>query len=162
MPPSPISQRFPDRVNRLSARIESDAVRSIIDVATARLLAVDVAQARREERARPVLAAAMLDVVDRILASADYTLSRSENGRDILVPAGANVVVGMHDAQVWSLQNSDPVTLVPHRGVMFVRGVQGIFAAKRPGSAILSLTPRDGTMGSPPVVFFITVVPLHR
>jgi hypothetical protein len=94
----------------------------------------------------------------------DHTLSRSEDGRGITVHVGERVTVALHDQYTWDVTNSDTTVLAVQAGVMWARGVQGVFTAKQPGTAILSLTPRQKATPDvkQPVTFTITVLPNPR
>jgi hypothetical protein len=125
------------------------------------LLRVQLDTAQRALAAHDPVASDMFDVIDRQLADVDHTLSRAENGGSITVRVGGTVIVAMHDQYIWKIENSDPTVLAPKIGVMWIRGVQGGFTARQPGTAILSLT--TSTPAPPsvkqPVVFTITVLP---
>ncbi len=166
MMPSPTaapaaSSSFADRAARLEARIADDQSRKRLAPGQDALLRVQLDATRRAYAAHDPAAGAMLDVIDRQLAEVDHTLARPEDGRGITVHAGDNVTVAMYDAYAWNVTNSDPTALALKVGVMWARGVQGVFTAKQPGTAILSLTPR-GTVPAnvkQPVVFTITILP---
>ncbi|HKU67484.1 MAG TPA: hypothetical protein VJP85_06905, partial [Candidatus Baltobacteraceae bacterium] len=102
----------------------------------------------------------MLDVIDRQLAEVDHTLSRAEGGRGITIHVGDSVTVALNDSYAWNVSNSDPTVLPMKEGAM-PPGVQGVFTAKQPGTAIVSLEPREKVppQVKEPVVFTITVLP---
>lgn len=159
-PPS-ASQVFTDRAARLEARIAQDQERRLLAPGQDALLRVQLDASRRAYSAHDPAAIDMLDVIDRQLAEADHTLSRAEDGRGIIVRVGESVVVAMYDQYLWNVENSDATVLAPKIGVMWARGVQGGFTAKQPGTAILSLTPKQSVPPTvkQPVVFTITVLP---
>jgi hypothetical protein len=138
-PPAIISQAFGDRVTRLTQRIASDAAEKLLAPGQEPMLRAQLAAAKTPEH---------LDVIDRQLANVDFTLSRPEDGRAIVVHVGDDVTVAMQDPYLWSVQNSDTSALALHVGVMFVRGTQGVFTAKKPGIVTLTLT--SNTAGVPP------------
>lgn len=156
VPPS-----FTERATRLEARITSDQSRKLLAPGQDALLRVELDATRRAYDAHDAAADDMLDVIDRQLAEVDHNLSRAEDGRGIIVHVGGSVIVAMYDEYVWNIENSDPTVLAPKMGVLWTRGVQGGFTAKQPGTAILSLTPRQSVPASvkQPVVFTITVLP---
>jgi hypothetical protein len=152
---------FNDRAARLEARIADDQSHKRLAPGQDALLHVELAATRRSYANHDPSAPYMLDVIDRQLAEVDHTLSRSEDGRGITVHVGDSVTVALYDQYTWDVTNSDATVLALKTGVMWARGVQGVFTAKQPGTAILSLTPRQ--QASPdvkqPVVFTITVLP---
>lgn len=158
---SATSQAFVDRANRLASRIAEDQSHKLLAPGQDTLLQVQLEATRRAYESRDPAAASMLDVIDRQLAEADHHLSRAEDGRGITVHVGESVIVAMYDEYFWNIENSDATVLAPKMGVMWVRGVQGGFTAKQPGTAILSLTPRAPVPSSvkSPVVFTVTVLP---
>lgn len=158
---STISQAFSDRAAQLDQRIASDQARRLLEPAQDALLRVQMREARRAHAAHDAAAPAMLDVIDRQLAQIDHTLSRAEDGGVLTVHVGDAVIVALHDAYTWNVTNSDRTVLAPKIGVMWVRGVQGGFTAKRPGTAMLTLTARSSVPPNvkQPVVFTIVVLP---
>jgi hypothetical protein len=152
---------FTDPVRWLESRIAQAQARKLLAPGQDVLLRVQLDTARRAYAAHEPAANDMFDVIDRQLAEVDHTLSRAEDGRGIIVHVGGSVIVAMHDQYIWSIENSDPTVLAPKAGVMWIRGVQGGFTARQPGTAILSLTTRTSAPPSvkQPVVFTITVVP---
>jgi hypothetical protein len=155
------SQAFTDRAARLEARITEDQQRALLAPGQDALLRVELDATRRAYAARDPAANEMLDVIDRQLAELDHQLSRAEDGRGITVHVGDSVLVALYDPYVWNIENSDQTVLAPKIGIMWMRGVQGGFTAKQPGTAILSLTPRESVPAGvkTPVVFTITVLP---
>lgn len=156
-PPAIISQAFADRVDRLRQRIATDAENKLLAPGQEPLLRAELAAAKTPE---------MLDVIDRQLAEVDFTLSRAEDGRAIIVRVGDDVTVAMHDPYLWSVQMSDPSALVRHAGVMYVRGVQGAYAARKPATVTITLaanTPGASPTPAPsekqPVVFTVVILP---
>lgn len=158
--PSP-APTVTDRIARLEARIADDRAHQRLVAGQDALLHVQLEATRRAYGAHDPAADSMLDVIDRQVAEVDHVLSRAEDGRGITVHVGENVTVAMNDQYAWNVENSDPNVLSLHIGVMWVRGTQGVFTAKQPGTAILSLTPRGTVPASvkQPVVFTITVLP---
>jgi hypothetical protein len=156
-PPAIVSQAFGDRLNRLTTRVSTDAAGKLFAPGQEQLLRVQLAAAKTPE---------MLDVIDRQLAAVDFTLSRPEDGRAIVVHVGDDVTVAMQDPYLWSIENSDTSALALHVGVMFVRGTQGVFTAKKPGIVTLTLT-SNTTGASPtpppdvkqPVIFTVVILP---
>lgn len=164
-PPAIVSQSFTDRAARLQARIADDASRHLLAPGQAPLLQVQLEAAKRANDAHDPNAQAMLDVIDRELAAADFTLSRAEDGSAIVVHAGDTVTVAMRDPYLWSVHISDPSALALHAGVMWVRGVQGAFTARKPAIVTLTLTSNTaGVSPSPPpdvkqpVVFTVVIL----
>lgn len=155
------SQAFAERASRLAARIAQDQSSKLLAPGQDVLLRVQLETTRRAYESRDPAAGSMLDVIDRQLAEADHYLSRAEDGRGITVHVGESVIVALFDEYLWNIENSDSTVLAPKIGVMWMRGVQGGFTAKQPGTAILSLTPRAPVPSSvkSPVVFTITVLP---
>jgi hypothetical protein len=156
-PPAIISQAFADRVDRLRQRIATDAENKLLAPGQEPLLRAELAAAKTPE---------MLDVIDRQLAQVDFTLSRAEDGTAIVVHMGDDVTVAMRDPYLWSVQMSDPSSLARQVGVMFVRGVQGVFNAKAPGVVTLTLTsntpgasPAPPSTVKQPVVFTVVILP---
>lgn len=158
---APVSQSFADRAARLEQRVAADQSRKLLAPGQDALLRVQLEATRRAYEAHDPAASDMLDVIDRQLAQADHNLSRAEDGRGITVHVGESVIVAMYDQYLWNIENSDTTVLAPKIGVMWTRGVQGGFTAKQPGTAILSLTPRQPVPPNvkQPVVFTITVLP---
>lgn len=159
--PSPTSQAFADRAARLDARIADDGAHRLLAPGQDVLLRAEMDAARRADGAHDAAASDMLDVIDRQLADLDHTLSLAENRRAITVHVGDAVTVALHDAQSWNLANTDQTSLALKVGLMWPRGVQGVFVAKEPGTAILTLTPKDpaAARAAEPVVFTITILP---
>lgn len=159
--PASSSQSFTDRAARLDARVTADQSRKLLAPGQEVLLRVQLDATRRAYEAHDPAATTMLDVIDRQLAEVDHNLSRAEDGRGITVHVGESVIVAMYDAYLWNIENSDATVLAPKIGIMWTRGVQGGFTAKQPGTAILSLTPRQPVPPEvkQPVVFTITVLP---
>jgi hypothetical protein len=155
-PPAIISQAFGDRVARLTQRIAADAAEKLLAPGQEPMLRAQLDAARTPEN---------LDVIDRQLAQVDFVLSRPEDGRAIVVRVGDDVTVAMQDPYLWSVQNSDTSALALHVGVMFVRGTQGVFTAKKPGIVTLTLTSNTGGVPAPPpgvkqpVVFTVVILP---
>lgn len=154
-------QNFSDRASALETRIAADQTRKLLAPGQDALLHVELSATRRAYAAHDPAAFAMLDVIDRQLAELDHTLSRAEDGRGITVHVGDSVLVALQDGYAWNVTNSDSTVLPLKSGVMWARGVQGGFTAKQPGTAILSLTPRETVPPDvkQPVVFTITVLP---
>jgi hypothetical protein len=152
---------FSDRAEQLEARVADDQSHKRLAPGQDALLRVELAAARRAYSSHDPAADYMLDVIDRQLAEVDHTLSRAEDGRGITVHVGDTVSVALRDQYAWNVTNSDPTVLSMKVGVMWARGVQGVFSAKQPGTAILSLEPRDKVPPNVqrPVVFTITVLP---
>jgi hypothetical protein len=152
---------FPDRAARLEARITDDQSHKRLAPGQDALLRVELDATRRAYAAHDPAAEYMLDDIDRQLAEVDHTLSHAEDGRGITVHVGDSVTVALYDGYAWNVSNSDPTVLSMKTGVMWARGVQGGFSAKQPGTAILSLTPREKVPANvkQPVVFTITVLP---
>jgi hypothetical protein len=152
---------FADRAARLEARITDDQSHQRLAPGQDALLRVELAATRRAYANHDPAAAYMLDVIDRQLAEVDHTLSRSEDGRGITVHVGDSVTVALRDQYAWNVTNSDATVLALQTGVMWARGVQGVFTAKQPGTAILSLTPREKVTPDvkQPVTFTITILP---
>lgn len=159
--PASTSQTFTDRAARLDERVATDQSRKLLAPGQEPLLRVQLDATRRAYEAHDPAANDMLDVIDRQLAQVDHNLSRAEDGQGITVHVGDSVIVAMYDQYLWNIENSDATVLAPKVGVMWMRGVQGGFTAKQPGTAILSLTPRQPVPPSvkQPVVFTITVLP---
>jgi hypothetical protein len=156
-PPAIVSQAFGDRLARLTERIATDASNKLLAPGQEPMLRAQLAAAKTPE---------MLDVIDRQLAEVDFVLSRAEDGRAIVVHVGDDVTVAMHDPYLWSIQMSDPSALERHAGVMFVRGVQGVFTAKKPATVTLTLTSHTpGASPAPPpgvkqpVTFTVVILP---
>ena len=149
-PPAIVSQAFPDRANRLDARIASDASQNLLAPGQERLLHVQLDAAKRANDARDPQAAAMLDIIDRQLATADHTLSRAEDGSVVVVRVGDDVTVAMNDPYLWDVHISDTSSLSRHVGVMFVRGTQGVYRANKPGTVTLLLHTTSDSSPKPP------------
>ncbi len=156
-PPAIVSQAFGDRVARLTQRIATDAENHLLAPGQEPLLRAQLAAAKTPE---------MLDVIDRQLAEVDFVLSRAEDGRAIVVHVGDDVTVAMHDPYLWSVQMSDPSALVRHAGVMYIRGVQGVYNASKPATVTVTLTAStQGALPSPPpdmkqpIVFTVVILP---
>jgi len=161
-PQSPVTgMTFTDPVHWLESRIAQAQSRKLLAPGQYQLLRVQLDTAHRAYVTHDPLANDMFDVIDRQIAEVDHTLSRAEDGGGITVRVGGTVIVAMHDQYVWDIDNSDPNVLAPKVGVMWIRGVQGGFTARQPGTAILSLTTRTTAPASvkQPVVFTITVLP---
>jgi hypothetical protein len=156
-PPAIVSQAFPDRVARLKQRIADDAEDQVLAPGQEPLLRVQLDAAKTP---------AMLDVIDRQLAAVDFRLSRAEDGGAVVVHVGDTVTVAMNDPYLWAVQNSDTRALALKVGMMFVRGTQGIFTAKKPGTVTLTLTSNTrGASPAPPpdvkqpVTFTVVILP---
>ncbi len=155
-PPAIVSQAFPQRVQLLEQRIATDAFGNRLapgqgPLLTAQLNAAKAAQARHDPQA-----GAMLDVIDRELALVDYTLSRAENGQTLAVHVGDKITIAMRDTEGYDVQ-LDGQALVRAPGVLFVRGVQGVYTASKPGVYPITLTPM-GSSSQTPVTFTIVVL----
>lgn len=165
MMPSTISQTFADRASALKTRITMAAGRGILAPGQQQLLDVQLDAAQKANASRQSDAPAMLDVIDRQLAQVDHGLSRAENGQAIVVHIGDDVVVAMHDPYIYDLRVSDIAALSPHVGVMYVRGIQGVYTAKTPGTVTIALVPRPNASPAPPaklqspVTFTIVILP---
>jgi hypothetical protein len=157
-PPAIVSQTFADRAARLTQRIAADASNKLLAPGQEPLLRAQLAAAKTPE---------MLDVIDRQLAEVDFILSRAEDGRAIVVHAGDEVTVAMNDPYLWSIDISDTSALARSQiGVMYVRGTQGVFTAKKPGVVTLTLTSNTkGASPTPPpdvnqpLVFTVVILP---
>lgn len=156
-PPAIVSQSFTDRAARLKQRIADDAQAQVLAPGQEPLLRVQLDTAKTP---------AMLDVIDRQLATVDYRLSRAEDGMALTVHVDDTVTVAMNDPYLWSVQNSDTSALALQVGMMFVRGTQGIFTAKKPGVVTLTLTSNTrGASPTPPpdvkqpVTFTVVILP---
>ncbi len=166
-PPAIVSQAFADRAARLATRIANDAAQHLLAPGAAPLLLAELDAAKSANDKRDPNADAMLDVIDRQLAAVDFTLSRAEDGTTLVVHVGDNVTVAMRDPYLWNIQISDLSALARSRaGVMYVRGVQGVFSAKRPSTVTMTLTSNTpGASPTPPpgrkqpVVFTIVILP---
>ena len=137
---SSISSTFSARVARLALRIDDDAADHRISAAQATALHTQLTAAQQSSSINA------LDAVDTALAKADYELSAAENGQTIEVPLGADVLVAMHDEHTWQVENSNPSVLAPQVGVMWARGVQRGYVAKRAGTATLTASADNGTI----------------
>jgi hypothetical protein len=149
-PAPPIATTFDDRVAQLSERIVSDRSAQTIDAGTAGVLEAGLNAARSANAANDARGPSMLDAIDRALASYDRVLSAAENGRIESVRVGEGITVAMRDSYVWRIDNSARTVLAPHVGVMWIRGVQGAFTAKKPGVATLTLYPQPASTGTAP------------
>jgi hypothetical protein len=164
-PPAIISQSFADRAARLRDRIAVDGQQSALAPGQEPLLSAQLDAAIRANDAHDSNADAMLDVIDRQLAAVDFGLSRAEDGTAIVVHVGDTVTVAMRDPYLWSVQVSDTSALALHRGVMWARGVQGAFAAQKPGTVTMTLTSQTPGVTPPPstvkqpVVFTVVILP---
>lgn len=159
-PVSPTSQSFGDRFARLQQRIADDQNRHLLAPGQDVLLRVQMDATQHAFDSHDPAASGMLDVIDRQLAEIDHTLSRAEDGRGITVHAGDSVTIALHDPYFWNVENSDQTALALKIGLMFPRGVQGVYVAKEPGTAILSLTPKTPQAEiTKPIVFTITILP---
>lgn len=165
-PNLPTSTSIPDRIDRTETRIGEDVNAKVLSEDQAKLfragLAAIKALAATDSSAFP-----MLDELDRDLAIHDRVLAAPEDGMQFVVQTGESVTVAMHDERQWTVTTSDPNVLAPPRvGVMWARGVQGVFVAKSPGESILTLqgrnVPEPGAVATPTnirlVRFYITVV----
>jgi hypothetical protein len=155
-PPAIVSQSFTDRFERLTQRVTDDAAKKLLAPGQEPLLRAQLAAAKTPDQ---------LDVIDRQLAEVDFTLALPEDGRAIVVHVGDDVTVAMRDPYLWSVQGSDMAALAPHVGIMYVRGVQGVYAAKKPGIVTLMLTANTpGASPAPPptikqpVVFTVVIL----
>jgi hypothetical protein len=156
-PPAIVSQAFGDRVTRLTQRIATDAENNLLAPGQEPLLRAQLAAAKTPE---------MLDVIDRQLAEVDFALSRAEDGRAIVVHVGDDVTIAMHDPYLWNVQMSDNAALVRHAGVMYVRGVQGVYKAEKAATVTITLTANtQGVSPAPPpdlkqpVLFTVVILP---
>jgi hypothetical protein len=158
---APPQGAFTDRAARIDARIADDQSHKRLAPGQDALLRVELSATRRAYETHDPAAVYMLDVIDRQLAEVDHVLSRAEDGRGITVHVGDPVTVALSDGYAWDMTNSDQTVLSVKNGVPPARGVQGVFTAKQPGTAILSLTLRPGVPArvKQPVVFTITVLP---
>jgi len=168
-PPLPTtSQAFGDRAANLSSRIAAaqNAGRLLPGQQTLLQTQLDVAQ--RANAAHDPNAAGMLDAIDRQMAQVDYALSRAEDGLAISVPVGSRVSVAMHDEYVYDLHLSDTNAIAPMVGIMWARGIQGIYTTRTPGTVTITLEPRAGASPAPPanlakpVQFYVVVTPAQR
>jgi hypothetical protein len=152
---------FTDPIRWLESRIAEDQQRKLLAPGQDVLLRVQLDTARKASVAHDPAANDMFDVIDRQLADVDHILTLAEEGRGITIHVGDTVIVAMHDQYIWKIENSDATVLPPKIGVMWIRGVQGGFTAKQPGTAILSLTTRSNAPPNvkQPVVFAITILP---
>ena len=166
-PPAVVSQAFADRAARLATRIAYDAAQHLLAPGAEPLLRAELGAAKSANDKHDPNADAMLDVIDRQLAAADFTLSPAEDGTTLIVHVGDNVTVAMRDPYLWNVQVSDPSALPRQRvGIMYVRGVQGVFSAQKPATVTLTLTSNTpGVSPAPPptlkqpVVFAVVILP---
>ncbi|HZT12231.1 MAG TPA: hypothetical protein VFA29_05500 [Candidatus Baltobacteraceae bacterium] len=162
---SPIWQSFDDRAAALAQRIESAQGLGRLAPGQQTLLKVQLDAARSAERSGSSQAAAMLDVIDRQVAQVDRGLSRAEDGQTIVAHVGDDVTIGMHDPYIYNVELAPQSLLVIHPGVMWVRGVQGVYTAKAPGTVSVTVTPRPGVNPAPPpalsqpVRFTVVILP---
>lgn len=145
-----VSQDFSARLARAEQRMTSAQGQGLLAHGEADLLRVELNAAKTAAQSNAQAGAAMLDVIDRQLSQADHTLSRPNAGYPLIVRTGDDVMVGMHDPYIYNLENSNPDALAPRVGIMYVRGVQGLFTAKTPGTVTITLTPRPGVSPAPP------------
>ncbi len=166
-PPAIVSQAFADRASRLDSRITQNASQHLLAAGEEPLLRAELDAAKTANDKHDPNANAMLDVIDRQLAAADFTLSRAEDGTSLVVHVGDHVTVAMRDPYLWNVQISDPSALARSRaGVMYVRGVQGVLTAQKPATVTLTLTSNTpGASPAPPpelkqpVVFTVVILP---
>jgi len=162
---SPIWQSFDDHAAALAQRIASAQGLGRLAPGQQKLLNVQLDAARDANRSGSPDAPAMLDVIDRQVAQVDRGLSRAEDGQTIVVHAGDDVTIGMHDPYIYNVELAPQSLLVIHPGVMWVRGVQGVYTAKAPGTVTITLTPRPGVNPAPPaslsqpVQFTVVILP---
>lgn len=155
---SPTSSALGDRLDRAEARIAAEAGTRLVSSEQAELFRADIVAIRSASASDPARAARMLDVFDRELARNDLQLAMPEDNYHVLVHVGYSIVVAMHDEREWTVRSSDAIVLAPRMGIMYMRGVQGIFSAKRPGAAVLtvaSAATRQGTGTPQPAVHFV-------
>lgn len=165
-PNAPVSSAVPDRLDRIKTRIADALNSNAITGPQAQLFGAGV-QAIASLPPADAAASPMLDELDRDLAMHDLILGGPEDRMQIVARVGQNVTVAMHDERQWTFTVSDPSVLaLPKIGVMWMRGVQGTFAALKPGSATITLEGRNpqipGQMHATNVQlrqYFITVVP---
>lgn len=161
--PSPTSQAFTDRAGTLTSRIANAQSAGKLAPGQEMLLRTQLELAQKAEDSHDSNAQSMLDVIDRQLAQVDHGLSRAEDGQSITVRVGEAVVVGMHDPYTYDLHLSDPSIISVRPGIMWTRGIQGIYVAKKPGMVTIVLEPRSGVQPSPPanlsapVQFYVVV-----
>jgi hypothetical protein len=155
-PPAIVSQNFADRAVRLTERIGADAERKILSTAQQGLYLGELDSAKSANAKHNRDANAMLDEIERQLAPIDFILSRSSDGRAIAVHVGDDVTVAMNDQYFWDVANSDTSALSLHKGVMFVRGTQGIWRAQKPATVTLKASQRDGTASA---AFVVVILP---
>jgi hypothetical protein len=148
--PLPLSQSFSDRVQRLTARITNAQEQGALAPGQQTLLTAQLDAAKRANEAHDSNVASMLDVIDRQMAQIDHGLSRAENGTAIVVHVGQSVTVAMQDQYVYDLHLSDPSIIVARPGIMYTRGIQGIYTAQAPGTVTITLEPRAGESPAPP------------
>ncbi|HET7813781.1 MAG TPA: hypothetical protein VFL13_05360 [Candidatus Baltobacteraceae bacterium] len=156
--PAPVlgSQDFATRSQALDARIARDSGEHRFAAGQELMLRTQLDRARHANGANDPMAPAMLDVIDRQLAAVDFLLSRPENGGAIVVHVGDDVAVAMNDGNTYAARVSDVKKLALHVGVMFIRGTQGIYRAKAPGTVGISVTPGGaGTAAS----FTVVILP---
>ena len=159
--PPIVSQAFADRAARIDARIAGDASGHLLQTGQEPLLRAELDTAKHANDAQDASAPAMLDVIERQLAQADLTLSRADNGQTIVARVGDTVTVGMSDTNTYDVRVSDMNALMLHRGVMFIRGVQGVYDAKRPAIVTLDVTPRSPAPAGAAAVRFVVVILKH-
>jgi len=154
---SPTSSALGDRLDRAEARISSDVHHKRLSSEQVDLFRADVVAIRSASASDARRAGRLLDVLDRQLARNDLELAMPEDNNDILVHVGDTIVVAMHDERNWSVRSSDSFVLAPKIGVMYLKGVQGSFSAKRPGAAELTLASRAARLpgSAQPVTRFV-------
>lgn len=156
-----LSPSFVNRAAQLDSRITADQAQHLLAPGQMQMLQAQLGAARTANASGDPNAQAMLDVIDRELAEADHVLSRAENGGVLVVHTGDSVTIAMNDPYAYALDVSDRSILMLHAGVMWRRGVQGVFDARLPGTVTVTLQPKNAPPAlANPVIF--TVVVLQR
>lgn len=161
----PISQTFAARVAAISARVSSAKAQNELAPGQDALFTAEIDAASHANAAHDRNAPAMLDAIERQLSELDRVLSRANDGGAIVVHPGDDVMVAMHDPYIYDIHSSNPDTLKIRPGVMWTRGVQGLYVAQKPGVVTFTVVPRPNAAPSPPaqlqkpVTFIIVVLP---
>lgn len=153
-PPAVISQNPADRAACLAERIARDSSRSLLSAAEQKLYTAELAAAKSAALKHDPGAAAMFDGIERQLAPVDFILSRANDRQAIVVHPGDDVTVAMNDRSFWDVSVSDSGALVRPVGMMFVRGTQGVWKARKPATVTVTATQRGGSA----VVWFAVVI----
>ncbi len=160
-----MTQSFGDRVAQITQRITSAQAAHTVSSAQQALFQAELAAANTANQHNDARANAMLDDVERQLTPIDHVLTRANDGGALVVHQGDQVVVAFHDPYTYDIHLSKTGIIAIKPGIMWIRGVQGIYVAKTAGVVRMTMNPRPGVTPSPPpslqntLVFTIVVLP---